>query len=372
MMTGSNPLTEPPHTPFPDPLSSSDSESPRLPTQLPALGKSSGTPPKAPETTTADDISLILSTSIARPDPDPMLGSSDHPAPSSIDQGHGDHPDAASPFTMPASRSTSDPLGFDIGIQLAPTGSASKGRATAEVSSDGLVESDSKPSYSMSTLLLASYASAVTLALVWVLWTGRGLNRTAAPASPPPPALDWSRIENKAPRPAPSPPGADRVTSLGTPLLLGDLEITPLVVLFQNVRLYRIVDPEGERRENEDCLVMTLRLTNRSSDRRITPLEASSVRDTGDSARGAFIESSTGQRISMFKLAVESEWSIEGQSFPEIPPGASEDVILVSEPVPERRLAGPLVWRVPLKTGEGRTEEIGVRFARQEVGESGY
>jgi hypothetical protein len=160
------------------------------------------------------------------------------------------------------------------------------------------------------------------------------------------------------------------VTSLGKPLVIGDLEVTPIVVLSQNVRLYRIVDPDGERRENPACLVLALRLTNKSSERRLTPLELASVRDAGDPAEASFIETASGERIAMFKLAMESEWSIENQSFPAVEPGGSEEVILVSEPVEEPRLASPLVWRIKLKTGVGRSEEIGVRFARQEIGDS--
>ncbi|MDR3622049.1 MAG: hypothetical protein P4L85_22055 [Paludisphaera borealis] len=375
MITG-NPLTEPPHTPFPDALASSDSEPSHGPFP-PTPPLNAGQPLVVPETTTADDISLILTTSIEKPEPDPMLGSgypSSTSPPESIPGG--DHEPLAT-FSMPASASTSDPLGLDIGIQLAPSSdSVARQRAAAEVSGDeieGHAGDDSKPPYSLPMLLLVSYASAVTLALVWVLWTGRGLSKPTADrggsVSSSLPAIDWAKVS--APKRAPvSSLAADRVTGLGKPLVIGDLEVTPIVVLFQNVRVYRIVDPDAERRENPACLVLTLRLRNKSSDRRLTPLELASVRDAVDPTEASFIETASGERIAMFKLAMESEWSIENQSFPAVEPGGAEDVILVSEPVEEPRLASPLVWRIKLKTGVGRSEEIGVRFARQEIGDS--
>lgn len=369
-MSAGNSLPEPPRTPFPDAAASPESE-PEVRSGSPAIP-----PTVVPETTTADDISLILTTSLQQPEPDPMLGSAAAATiPPSKRRPAGDaRPKAV--FALPASTSGSDPLGVDIGIQLSSSsGSTSRLRPAAEASSDEIDlrrGGGARGAHSLSTLLLASYASAVTLALIWVLWTGRGLSRPRPDASASRPtsaaAVDWGR-ETLASRPNGSSLPPERVASLGQPILMGDLEVLPLVVLFQDVRLYRIVDPEGERREAPACLILTLRLSNRSKERRLTPLELACVRDAGDPAETSFIETATGERIAMFKLAMESEWSIEEQEFPAIAPGSHEDVILVSEPVEESRLASPLVWRVKLKTGVGRSEEIGVRFARQEIGD---
>ena len=337
-MTTGNPLTEPPHTPFPDAMGSSDSETSPSASRPPAVDPSRN----VPESTTGDDINLMLATSIEKPEPDPILGSA-------------------------------DPLDLDIGIRLTPSPDAAARNRAGETTGDELdrIAGDaSKPSYSWSTLLLASYSSAVTMALIWVLWTNRGLSRPDTAVAPPP-AIDWGRLADKPPAIDSSLP-EDHVTTLGKPVVVGDLEVTPLVVLFQGVGLFRLVDLEGEeRREVPDCLVLTLRLTNRSSDRRLRPLDLASVREVGESG-GSFIESATGERISMFELALESEWSIEHQTFPTVEPGRSEDVILVSEPIPDRRVAGPLVWRITLQTDAGEFQEIGVRFDRHEIGESEF
>lgn len=335
-MTTGHRLTEPPHTPFPDVIGSADAESlaPSRSTESLECAPAA----VVPETTTADDINVLLTTSIEKPEPDPMLGSA-------------------------------DPLDLDIGVRFTPSpDAAARGRADASSgdSLDRYMGDAHRSPYSWPTLLLASYSSAVTLALIWVLLTHRGYQKPEA-AVPPPPAIDWGPSEAKTPVVLPK-PSEERTTTLGAPLVLGELEVTPIAVEFRDVDLFRIVDLEGsERRTVSDCLVLTLRLTNRSSDRRLTPIELATVRNAGESADGAFIETAAGERVAMFELAMESEWSIADQSFPSVRPGRSEDVILVSEPVSHRRLAGPLVWRVTLQTDAGESEEIGVRFDRHEI-----
>jgi hypothetical protein len=207
MITG-NPLPEPPCTPFPDALASSDSEPTAQPSHT-TKPPSEGLPVVVPETTTADDISLILTTSIEKPEPDPMLGSADPSSTSPHESMEGGDHEPLVSFSMPASASTSDPLGLDIGIKLAPSSdSVAKQRTADEASSDeieGHAGYDSKPPYSLSTLLLASYASAVTLALVWVLWTGRGFSKPGADrggSASSLPAIDWAKISAQRDRPS--------------------------------------------------------------------------------------------------------------------------------------------------------------------------
>ncbi len=340
MMTG-NPYAEPPHTPFPDGSGPPDAESSTTASPLQSPSERAAADDASPDSITTDDINLMLATSIEKPEPDPALGSS-------------------------------DPTGLEINVQLTPSPDVTTKHRADERSrrrSVRVTAYPSKPTYSLPTLLLASYSSAVTLALIWVLATNRGF-KTPAPIVPPPPAVDWGKPAVKTPEAA-SPGSEVRITRLGSPLVVGDLQVTPIAVRFQTVNLSRIVDPKAsKRRKVTDCLVLTLRLMNRSSDHRLTPLELASVRDAGDASKGSFIETATGERIAMFELAMESEWSIERQSFPSVKPGQTEEVILVSEPIPDRKLASPLVWRITLQTDAGASEEIGVRFDRQEIGES--
>ena len=143
------------------------------------------------------------------------------------------------------------------------------------------------------------------------------------------------------------------------------------MILHRTVQTSRNIGHESQSRDNPDCLALTLRLKNRSGDRAPTPLDPSSVRDGEDLGESSYIETGSGQRFSMFRLAMESEWSIDEQTFPTIAPGAIEDVMLVSEPVQTDRLSGPLIWHITLKTGGPDPEQIGIRFSRQEIAEAG-
>ena len=69
----------------------------------------------------------------------------------------------------------------------------------------------------------------------------------------------------------------------------------------------------------------------------------------------------------MFRLAIESEWSIEGQVFPSLKPGETAETILVSEPVAMADLHGTMTWHVKLRTGPYRTDVLGVQFSVEDV-----
>ena len=128
----------------------------------------------------------------------------------------------------------------------------------------------------------------------------------------------------------------------------------------REIELVRLDGFSGEMRQAEDVLVLSLRLANRSSDRSFAPLEPSFVRDSSSAADGSYIETASGQRIAMYQLAPESEWSIKDQRFPVLEPGEEDETIIVSEPVRMDELAGPLIWHLKLRTGTYQTDVLGV------------
>ena len=142
-------------------------------------------------------------------------------------------------------------------------------------------------------LLTASYASAVTLALSWLLWTGYGTGsqgRSAlAPGFPagagaPPRAARPAFIEPLPPLPSPN------MTSLGEPIRLGDLEVIPRSIIRRRVELTRLEGSTGEQRESPDSLVLTLQLTNRSAGFTLNPLDPAFVRESSAAADHSYIE----------------------------------------------------------------------------------
>ena len=112
---------------------------------------------------------------------------------------------------------------------------------------------------------------------------------------------------------------------------------------------------------------MTLELANRSTSSTFAPLDPAIVRESVPAVDQSFIDVPGGRRIAMFRLAMESEWSIQGQGFPALEPGGLADTILVSEPVAMSHLAGTMTWHVKLRTGPNRTDVLGVRFMAEQV-----
>jgi hypothetical protein len=230
--------------------------------------------------------------------------------------------------------------------------------------------SDEPPRTNWPLLLVSSYASALTLGFLWFLWSGRGLppqraaeNVAADAASDPPPRISSASPVVGTPQPLP----VHNVTDLGKTLRLGDLELTPLSIAHRSVYLYRLGGATGEERESQDSLVMTLRLTNRSETGALAPLDRSFIRDSGTAEDQSYLELTDDRRIPMFRLAAESEWSIQNQEFPVLKPGETSETIVVSEPVPPARLAGRLTWRLKLRTRTYQTDVAGVRFSAGDV-----
>ncbi len=111
-------------------------------------------------------------------------------------------------------------------------------------------------------------------------------------------------------------------------------------------------------------MVLLVEVTNRSRTSTFAPLDLAIVREPLSSLDQSFIELSRRRRIAMFRLAIESEWSIQDQVFPALKPGESVETILVSEPVAMSDLAGTMTWHVKLRTAPYRTDVLGVRFTR--------
>lgn len=160
---------------------------------------------------------------------------------------------------------------------------------------------------------------------------------------------------------------APNVTDLGRPLRLGDLEVTPRSIARRPVELIRLQGTAEGDRESSPTLVLTLELTNRSTTSTFAPLDPAIVRDTVPAVDQSFIDVPGGRRIAMFRLAIESEWSIQDQDFRALKPGETVETILVSEPAAMAELKGAVTWHVKLRTAPFRTDVVGVRFIAEQV-----
>jgi len=212
--------------------------------------------------------------------------------------------------------------------------------------------------------LLASYASAVTLALIWwvVLPKFRGKAEVEG-FTPGAPAVavgtrltDPSRkVEIAAPIPR------DRIVKLGQSLKIGALEITPLDTARQSVKLRRDIISGGtkERDGGSNALALRIKMRNTSSNVLFSPLDKAFVRDKDDGVPDSFVELLTGDRVYLYPLPVESEWSIIGQEFPSLRPGeVKETRVVTSSDFPTTNSG--MTWRLRLRTGPDSTAVVGV------------
>jgi hypothetical protein len=359
-----NSLNSTPITPFPDPPSHSGEE-PVPGTGQPVHSPAPGDVTK-PTPSSADDLNLLL----AQSDPDPYLAE---------DEGTSDPADPGKPI---ADIDAAEPVSslhllssseneLDIAFSPSPgTQPSSHQPAASSPGPAGKMQNEAAPRISWPLLLVSSYASALTLALGFILWTGRGLSR-----------LDFSTSSEPVPGSTGASPGggasgtgedllplpAPNVTNLGGPVRLGEIEVTPRSIARRPVELLRLQGTAEGERESSPSLVLTLELANRSTGSTFAPLDPAIVRDTVPAVDQSFIEVPGGRRIAMFRLAIESEWSIQDQLFPALQPGETVETILVSEPVAMTDLKGTITWHLKLRTAPYRTDVLGVRFTAQDV-----
>lgn len=304
--------------------------------------------------------------SVAAPEPDSVLGA--FVCGDSNGQSH-----SASNLVEPTGLPPTEP----IELLPAPADALSIQQFDLETSaslgtSEGSIETEDRGAR-WPMVLLGSYASAMTIACLWLVLIGRGRAHDAAPPTIPTdsrPDLEKSAGSERRSLPIPRIP-EDHITAMKQPIRLGDLEITPVRIDSGPVTLEHLPrSANAEQRDGgRDALSMHLRLRNMSLDAAFTPLERAFVREPDRGLPDSFIETGRNERIEIYPLAQESEWAIAGQEFPAIKPGDSAEVLIVSDADALGRLANPLTWRVRLRVRPGTTEIVGVRFGVHEVDE---
>jgi hypothetical protein len=272
---------------------------------------------------------------------------------------------------LPASALYQDEVG-------AGTGNVNRAKTRQAVRGDSRVEEpsgdDDLPARgsNWAMVLLASYASAVTLGLIWVLW-GQRLPREGAGVEadlfpPSRTAADPGHRAGQSRKQVPlAPLPEDRIIALGQSLQVGSLEVAPLEVSAGTVLLKRAINDFQKRLGGKDALKLKLRLKNLSADSILVPFDEAFIRERGRGIHDSFIELGPTQKLDLFPLAVESEWSIFGQEFRELEPGQSFETLVVSAPDAVGRLIPEMIWRIRLRTDVNQTETIGVRFRADDV-----
>ncbi len=288
---------------------------------------------------------------------------------SASDSGSGSGSDDNSPFAKLADPPKTDLSSLNLNLSGPPTANPTATRRN-EDGEEAVVSS-------WSNVLLFAYASLVTLVLLWTLYQRRAEQRpvvalsqpSAEPVAPiaeaddrPNPGRlgDRSRVIPPA-RPVP----IDRMVDLGKSIVVDSLRVEPLALRRENLTLERLsLAGRAERRDGgKRAIVLRVRLVNQSADQVFAPVDPGFVRGRGDDVYETFLETSDGRKIYPDSLAVDSELSIIGQSFADLRPGESRDVIFATganAPADLERTPG--TWRIKLRTGLSSTAVVGVRL----------
>ncbi len=258
-------------------------------------------------------------------------------------------------------------LGFnpDSGVRAKPSKHASASRSTSNSGSGSFDDADAAPrGVHLPGVLLISYASAMTFACIWLIVKLRHHDPIVDPSPPPidtrpDPGLRASH-SRKVDAPSPIPPG-NRI-ELGRTLKIGSLEFTPIELVETRVKLWRegIDGSNEERAGGESAMSLKVRVRNVSPDLIFAPLDEAFVRDRDHALPDGYLENDRGDRIYLYPLAVQSEWSIEGENFRELKPGEIMESNICTVEFGAAQFHSSMTWRIRLRTGIDRTEIVGV------------
>jgi hypothetical protein len=215
-------------------------------------------------------------------------------------------------------------------------------------------------------ILLASYASAVTLGMLFLIAQNHQRRSSDTPAFFP--ITHDSRPEQHSPAKLTSwianlvPIADENRFKIGETRTLGELEITPRLVEWAAVTLIHVAGERESRDGGNDALQLSLEIKNLSQTRMIRPIDLADLREQDRGASQSVIITGPNSVIGNYPLARESEWAIDGQEFPALQPGASASYRIVSEPEVRARCTSQMLWRLPLRLAPDRTEWIGIIF----------
>lgn len=210
---------------------------------------------------------------------------------------------------------------------------------------------------------LISYASAVTLILLYLFFAGRNPSPHQLESLPDVPPLEVSKGEvmRLIEADADMPPG--HTLRLGESRRFGNILVEPLRVTREPIEFVHFSNQANlSKPKTAPVLKLWVRFTNVSDDQTIAPLDAGllyvrTLRDSGRFRANQFVateseKSEDGQQVMVFDHPTTSEWDMAGQQLgAPLPPGDSVEIFIPTEEDGLNALTGDLVWRLHFRKG---------------------
>ncbi len=272
-----------------------------------------------------------------------------------------DSPQAAiPPATTESSAPAAPPIAAASPPPSAQTSSRSRSSSRKEKQAQG-------PQKNLVFMLLASYASAVTLVCLYLLMqslAGQPHHLESLPDLKPPMKNDEIAYQ-LAPEEAALPPG--HTLKLGESRRFGNVLVTPLRIEKRPLRFTHFSgNPQQNRAETEPVLKLWVRFENVSRDQKFAPLDRELLlKRVVDPSRPEFVRSNQflvpasrkgdlSKTRLLYDLEMFSDWNFAGfEEDPVLAPGESVELYLPSAEVRAEQipLDQPLLWRVQFRKG---------------------
>lgn len=248
--------------------------------------------------------------------------------------------------------------------------------------SDNGKSSSSRGGMNIGSVLLLSYASAVTLILIMMLMRGTSAkphHLESLPDVAPEPENKLSYV----PINATLAPG--HTLKLGEKRRFGNIEVEALRVTYEPLQFKHYSGNPGKKKpESAPVLKLWLRFTNVSADQTIAPLDrplllrwvaraGSTTEFSNQYLFPANKHNDPNAVVSTYRMPQTSDWDLVGQELDrELAPGESYETYIASTDDGTAEIKGPIVWRVQMRKGfspqgHGVTTMIEVDFDRKEV-----
>lgn len=227
-------------------------------------------------------------------------------------------------------------------------------------------------------ILLASYASAVTIIALYLLMRGgNSVNPHHLESLPDVPQEAEGEL-TYVPVNATLPPGHTLV--LGQKQRFGNIEVEPFKIIQEPLE-FTYYSPESKltRPPTEPVIKLWLRFTNISTDQKIAPLDANLLlrwvtkSDQQRDYSNQYLIDPTGTEIPIYRHSKTSDWDMKDQQLGKLlAPGESYETYICSTESIPAALPGSLNWRIQFRKGfspqgTGVTTIIDVAFRKEDI-----